>query len=203
MNKLLKIEDNKGEADESERKRVKLRQEKSNQTLLELKDLSEKGKQRHDARVQQIEKDVCEVFKISPESWISKNNTLSELINKLEVHNERINGVLQTRDGQSDSMVLRNASNGRALQGILLSNDLEELIKDRLSLLKPPENVKFKHPSKSTIDTVETFNMKAQEDTYKKSVDTFGWGVSVSRKAPVYGGVTVKAGVSASSKRRK
>ena len=201
LNKLLKIEDNKEEAKESEReKKVKQRLEKSNQTLQKLKELSEKGKQRHDARVQQIEKDVCEQFKISPESWISKDKSLSELINKLETHNERINGVLQTRDGQSDSMVLRNASNGRALHGILLSSDLEVLIKDRLSMLKPPENVNFKHPSKSTINTVETFNMKAQEDTYKKSVDTFGWGVSVSGKAPVFGGVTIEAGVSASSK---
>ena len=200
LNKLLKIENKKGEADESVREKVKQRLEKSNQTLQELRDLSEKGKQRHDARVQQIEKDVCEQFKISPESWISMDKTLSELINKLEAHYERINGVLQFRDGQSDSMVLRNASNGRALQGILLSNDLKVLIKDRLSLLKPPENVNFKHPSKSTIDTVETFSMKTQEDTYKKSVDIFGWGVSVSGEAPVYGGVTVKAGVSASSK---
>ena len=200
INELLKIKDIKEEAKESEREKVKQRLEKSNQTLQELKQLSEKGKKRHDARVQQIEKDVCEQFKISPESWIQKDNTLSELINILEAHNERINGVLQTKDGQRDSMVLRNASNGQALQGILLSNDLEVLIKDRLSLLKPPENVNFKHPSKSTIDTVETFCMKSQEDTYKKMVDTFGWGVSVSAKAPVFGGVTVKAGVSASSK---
>ena len=200
LNKLLKIEDNKEEAKESEREKVKQRLEKSNQTLQELKQLSVKGKKRHDARVQQIEIDICEQFKISPESWISKDNSLSELVNKLEAHNERINGVLQTRDGQSDSMVLRNASNGRALQGILLSNDLEVLIKDRLSLLKPPENVNFKHPSKSTIDTVKTFNMKTQEDTYKKLVDIFGWGVSVSGKAPVFGGVTVEAGVSTSSK---
>ena len=181
-----------------ERKSSK-RLEKSNQTLQELKQLSVKGKKRHDARVQQIEIDICEQFKISPESWISKDNSLSELVNKLEAHNERINGVLQTRDGQSDSMVLRNASNGRALQGILLSNDMEELIKDRLSLLKPPENVDFQGPSKSTITTVETFSMKTQEDTYKKSVDTFGWGVSVSAKAPMFGGVTVEARVSASS----
>ena len=199
LNKLLKIEDNKGEASESEREKVKQRLEKSNQTLQELKQLSVKGKKRHDARVQQIEIDICEQFKISPESWISKDNSLSELVNKLEAHNERINGVLQTRDGQSDSMVLRNASNGRALQGILLSNDMEELIKDRLSLLKPPENVDFQGPSKSTITTVETFSMKTQEDTYKKSVDTFGWGVSVSAKAPMFGGVTVEARVSASS----
>ena len=200
LNKLLKIEDNKEEAKESEREKVKQRLEKSNQTLQELKELSEKGKQRHDARVQQIERDVCEQFKIGPESWISKDNSLSELINILEAHNERINGVLHNRDGQSDSMVLRNASNGRALQGILLSSDLEVLIKDRLSLLKPPENVNFNHPSKSTIDTVETFNMKTQEDTYKKSVDTFGWGVSVSGEAPVYGGVTIETRVSTSLK---
>ena len=95
-------------------------------------------------------------------------------------------------------MVIRNASNGRALLGIFLCSDLEELIKDRLPLLKPPENIVLQGPSKPTVDTEGRFTMKTQEDSYKKSVNVLGWGVSVSGKAPVFGGVTVETGVSTS-----
>ena len=211
LKKLLKIEDKPAEEEEDkaekeknkEREKVRERQEKSNQTLKELKELNQQGKQRHDERVQKIENDVRQQFHISPDSWISKDKSLEELISKLELHQEKISGILQKRDGLSDSMVIRNASNGRALQGIFLCSDMNELIKDRLPLLKAPENIVLKGPSKPTVDIQESFTMKSQEDSYKKSVDVFGWGVSVSGKAPIYGGVTVEAGVSTSRRTEK
>ena len=94
LKKLLKIED-RGEEGKAEKEKektrelVRKRQEKSSQMLKELKELNQEGKQRHDERVKKIENDIREQFHISPDSWISKDKSLQDLICKLEEHQER------------------------------------------------------------------------------------------------------------------
>lgn len=139
LKKLLQIEekkDNKKNKDEFERaEQVKKHLQQSHQILLCLKALQEEGKKRHYSEVKQLEKQICKTFHISPDSWIAEDENLDEIITKLEVHHTKISRALQLKECQTDAMVITSASNGRALQGILLINNHEELIKDRRYLL--------------------------------------------------------------------
>ena len=178
---------------------VKQRHEQVLGLLKQLNDARSEGKDRHDKRVQEIESAILKEFQISPESWVSKDTSLEELIAKLESHNEKINTALQGREKLSEDMVLRQASGGRALRGIFHNKNIEEQIKDRATLLKPPEKVELGRVSHSQR-VVQHFSTRKEEDFYKKSVDVLGGGVSVSGKAPVHGSVAIGAGMAHSNK---
>ena len=171
------------------------RKKELQELLNTLKTACEEGKSRVDQKVQELEKEICEKLKIAPESWIHKDKALEDVISQLEQNLEKLNGSLQSRKALGDAEVLIKASGGHALQGIFLSNNADDLLTDRATMLQCPENVVLRGPSISSLDVIEQFNSKLQEDTYRKSVDILGCGISVSGSAPVYGGLTINAGV--------
>ena len=173
------------------------RKKELQELLSTLKTACEEGRSRVDQKVQELEKEICEKLKIAPESWIHKDKALEDVISQLEQNLEKLNGSLQSRKALGDAEVLIKASGGHALQGIFLSNNADDLLTDRATMLQCPENVVLRGPSISSLDVIEQFNSKLQEDTYRKSVDILGYGISVSGSAPVYGGLTINAGVAA------
>ena len=169
-----------------------------------MKEFHKQGKQGHDHEVQQVEKDICQQFHIIHSSWktnISDLN-LDQVITKLQVHQGHMIAILQPKEESNDSKVFKDASNGRALQGIFLSGQLADLLKDRNFLLKPPENIKFQAHSNLTDISVEQFCTKSHEINYKKAIEFLGWGIPETRVAPnYYGGVMIKADIP--TRRRK
>ena len=199
-NKVEKVEDTLEEKRKEEKEKVKERQTKSVQVLKKLKTLCEQGKEHCHNEVQQVEKEICKQFHISHGSWKANTRSLSlqQVIGKLEVHQEEMIAMLQVKDEQSDNKVIKNASNGRALQGILLTGHLVDLLKDRNYLLKAPENIKLQAHSNSTDNSVEQFCTKSHENNYKKAVEVLGWGISETRMVSGqvhYGRVIIKPDV--------
>ena len=192
----------KEEEGELEKKKQELveKKEKAMSILKELEKARVEGKQRHDERVQKLEEEARSKLNISPESWVSRDKSLDELVDKLKAHHDMLGGALQTRQKWSDAEVLEKASGGRALQGVLLTKNFEDQLTERSSfLLKAPENVSLGRASQS-VDRIKQFSRKHQEDVYKKTVDVLGHGVAVSSTIPVYGSVAISAGMSESTK---
>ena len=190
LRKLLKI-------DQLEQKRKDDKRDKKakdkDQQKLEFHEYKEKskifdkaqsqGKECHHQRIQQLEDDMCKALDISPKSC------LDTLINKMKEHHN-ISGQLQQREQLDDSMLLQKVSGGRALQGILLTNQSEDLLDDKSQLLEAPENVLITGASLSE-DKIIQFTSEHEENSYKRTVDVLGHSVIMSADVPVYGSVTV------------
>ena len=93
--------------------------------------------------------------------------------------------MLKPKPEWSDAKVLANASGGRALQGIFLNKNFEDLVMERAILLKAPDNVSFQEMT-HTIHITKQFSLKHQEELYKRTVDIFGHVVASSTKVPVH-----------------
>ena len=126
-------------------------------------------------------------------------SSLEDLIDKLNSHLV-ISGKLRQREWYSESMLLQNASGGRALQGVYLTKRLEDQLEVRDRLLEVPKDVLITGPALSSPDTVEQFSSTDQENEYTKTVEAFGCSISANTKIG-YGGCTVGMGVSHSERK--
>ena len=174
------------------------REEKAQKILEKLDKARSEGKERHDKRVQKLEDDMRKALDISPESWITKDQSLDTLIRKME-ERHNASGHLQAREPLNERVLLQKVSGGRALQGVLLTKQSEDLLDDRSQLLEAPENVLITGASLSE-DKIIQFSSEHEESSYKKTVNVLGHSVAVSASAPVYGSVTVSAGTSVSDR---
>lgn len=193
-----KAEQEANEKKEKEKKDAEKKNQEAKQLFQELKKARADGKDRHDERVQELEKHVHEKLQIAPESWVSSDKSFEELISKLEAQLERNSAALQTRNKLDDAALLQKASGGRALQGVLLTSNLKDRQKERACLLKVPENVSITGAS-SLKEEIESFSSKHQEDSYRTTIDILGHSIAVSGQVPVYGAVDV-GGMSESSR---
>ena len=175
------------------REKFKKRQEESFEMLQQLKDLQKEGKERHCEAVQEIESGIREALQISPDTWISSDKSLESMINTLEKNLTQLDGILQSRRDITDHQVLRTASGGLAMQGILLSKDINDQIETRDSLLKPPEDIQLMGPSLSKMERIEEFSSQSQEDSHRQSMDKLGYSATASFKGGFWG-VSVEVG---------
>ena len=136
--------------------------ENSQQMLQQLKELNEEGKGRNDSTVQLIENGICEALQIPTDSWIPQDEALQMVIGHLDTFIDQMDRTLATSD-ISDTLVVQNASGGRALQGIFLNRDLKEQLKSRARLLKVPEGIRLVGPSLSRSELVMDFSSKMIE----------------------------------------
>ena len=83
-----------------------------------------------------------------------------------------------TSEDLSDFSLLQHASEGLALQGILLGKNLEDQLCVRDKLLKAPNNNKLTRPLLSYCDKPKEFSHKSQEDQFTRSMGTLGYSVS-------------------------
>ena len=160
------------------------RQKELKSLLQELKTLNSQGKDRNDKNVQSIENRAREMWQIPPSSWISSDKKLNELIHQLNQSHENISGVLASRVDLSDKALLKNASGGRALQGILHTKDLTEQLKPRACLIQAPDSVQMLGTSHPQDDKIKHFTIKEEEDMFKQAVNILGYSASVSAKIP-------------------
>lgn len=199
LQKLLKIDTLENDKGMSTEAKKELSKERSLQLKEELKEHEEKakallkdlqksrmeGQERHDKSVQQLESYMRELINISPESWISEDKSLEETIKILESRHE-ICKQLQSREWLSEKSLLETCSSGRALRGVLLTKNIEDLLEDRCRLLEVPENVLITGASESA-DKIEHFTSTHQEDKYEKAVNILGHGFLLSANSPIYG----------------
>ena len=178
---------------------VKQRQERVLELVKQLDEARSQIQVHQDERVEKVKSELLKEFQISPETWVSKDKSLEELISKLEAHHKEINAALQTKENLSDSSLLCKASGGRALKGIFLTKNIEDQIEDRAIVLKPPEEVQLGGGSNSDY-VHKQFSTKEDENAYRKYVDVLGGNFSTSFKAPVYKGTTVGAGMAHTDK---
>ena len=161
-----------------QREKLQQRQELSKQMLQQLKDLQKEGKERHDNGVQQIEGCIREQLQISADAWIPSDKNLETTIHCLEKNICGLETILQSREELSDVDVLKNASGGLALQGILLSRNVHDQMQSRDRLLKPPYYIQLMGPSLSKFEKMEEFSSQCQEDQFRRSMDTLGYSAS-------------------------
>ena len=183
------------ETKETKSERVEKRQAEAAQMLKDLKTLQNEGKEHNDKVVQDMERGVREKLNVSDNEWISKDTTLDETIRKLEARHNEISGTLKTRTDISEKAVVQSASSGRALQGILWTNDPDDLDIRRHAVLKVPEDISLDGPSDAHQDIIKQFEEKTKEDRYTKRIDNHGYSVSASAKGGFWG-VSVEASTS-------
>ena len=161
-------------------------QEKSRKFLQQLKEFRDKGIDRSNKQVGLLVSEVCMMFHIPLDSW---NTSLDDLIKIVEARDNIFIGELHSRTQREldDTMVLRCASGGLALTGILLTSRIEDQLQDRSCLLRIPENVTLLGPSHCQGEWIEEFTSKEQEDLYIKCFNKFGYSVSTSAKAGFWG----------------
>ena len=171
------------------------------QLVHELEKARSDGKNRFDRHVQELERQVREKFDIDPTSWINSGRPLKKLISIIEAQLEKNSTALQRRNQLDNASLLQKVSGGRALQGVLLTKNLEDQQKVRACLLKVPESVSIAGNSCLKED-IASFSSKHQEDSYRATRDILGHSIAVSAQAlaPVYGNVVIDAGVSESGK---
>ena len=178
----------------AKKEELRKQEEQAQAILKELEKARSEGKSRHDERIQKLEGEVRKALDITPESWISKDKSLDELIQKLEARHE-VSTKLQARQSLDESMLLQN---GRALNGVFLTKELEDQLEDRSRLLEVPEKVVITGAAQAE-DKILQFSSSHQEDQYKKAVDVLGHGIAVSAKFS-YGAFSATAGVSKSDR---
>lgn len=182
------------------REKFEKRQEKCKQMLDQLKELQVQGKQRHEHAVQQIEDGIREALQISPDVWIPSDTNLETTVHTLESNISESDGILRSREELSNKQMLRNASGGLALQGILLTKNVEDQMEIRDKLLNPPDDIQLVGPSLSMFEKTEEFSSQHQEDQFKKSMDKLGYSASASAKGGFSGvNVEVSGGYSKAS----
>jgi hypothetical protein len=201
LQSLLKLDDE-GGTFEKRRERLEKKQAESKEMLKHLKILQEEGKERHDQEVQSLENGIRERFQIPSESWLSKDETLSYVIGKLEECHDRIDGDLRTREELSGVSVIQNASAGLALQGVLLTKNLEDQLQPRRFLLKVCEDIRLLGPSHPQQDKIQQFTSKQDEHDFTQTVDRLGYSVTASAKAG-YWGFTFEASLGFSKTREE
>ncbi len=129
---------------------------------------------------------------ISPETWISKDKKIDELIKDLQSHHD-MSGDVQERKLLDDNTLLQKCSGGRALQGVLLTKKISDQLEERCHILDLPLEINITNASESET-TVEDFHSTHKEHDYKKTVDILGCGVAVSASVPIYGNVAINVG---------
>ncbi len=113
---------------------------------------------------------------------------------------QKIDGQVLKRESLDERTLLRKVSGGRALQGVLLTKRLEDLLEDRSNLLEIPENVSLSEVSQDDSKTMH-YSSAHQEDQYKKAVHVLGHDTSMATNIPTYEGVTDGVGTSESDRK--
>ncbi len=172
---------------ENDKKERETREKKAQDILCEFDKSRKEGKERHDERVQKLESEMCSLLNISPETWITKDKKLDELIKDLQSHHD-MSGDIRERKLLDDNTLLQKCSGGRALQGVFLTKKLSDQLEERHHLLDLPGEINITNASESETTMVD-FHSSHEEDDYKKTV--VGRGVAVSASAPIYGNVAM------------
>ena len=160
--------------------KLQQRRNQYQQKLEELKNYQKQGKDYHDRNVKQLIDGVQEALQIPEGIMILSCNSLENLIQIFKTDIDKLNEELNANRDQSEVEVLKHASGGRALQGTLVSRNLEDWLETREKLLSVPQDAQFRAPFLCRDDKVEEFSSQYQEDQFTKSMDRLGYGATPS-----------------------
>ena len=163
-----------------QKEKLQQRRDKYQQKLEELKNLQKQGKDYHDRNVKQLIDGVQEALQIPEGILILSGNSVESLIQIFKTGIDNLDEELNANRDQSEVEVLKHASVGRALQGTLVSRNLEDQLVTREKLLSVPQDVQFRAPFLCRDDKVEEFSSQYQEDQFTKSMDRLGYGATPS-----------------------
>ena len=156
---------------------------------------------RTDERVKRHENTLRERLLVTSNDWIPDDFSVQGIIDEIQHMLQQIESLLRRDDcDHDDSTLLLTVSNGRALQGIMLSKNIEEQLKVRQKLLAVPENVQLLVASHPQIDVIEQFSNQQQENEFMKTVDMLGYSAIVPSKSGGLWGVCVDTSIALSIK---
>ena len=167
---------------EKQKERLQQRKHKLQQMLEELKCHKEQCKQYPDTNTSQLMDSVLEALQVPEDLWRLKDNSLEILINGLQTNIDLLHSELKTSMDLSDNDILKHASGGRALQGVLVSKNLEDQFEVRENLLSVPQDAQLGLPSLCQDDKIEEFTSQYQEDQFTKCMDWLGYSATASAK---------------------
>ena len=165
---------------EKQKEKLQQRTHKLQQVLEELKDHK---KHYLDTNTSQLMDDVLEALQVPECTCVFKDNSLELLINRLKANIDQLHGELMTNVDLNDVDILKHASCGRALQGVLVSKNLEDQFEVRENLLSAPQDAQFVAPSLCQDDKVEEFSSQYQEHQFTMSMCRLGYSATASAKA--------------------
>ena len=171
---------------EKQKERLQQREKKLQQMLEELKG-HKKCKQYHDTNTSQLMDGVLEALQVPESSLVSKYNSLEVLIDGLKASIDQLHGELKKSMDLSDVDILKHASGGRALQGVLVSKNLEDQFEIRENLLSAPQDAQLCAPFLCQDDKIEKFSSQYQENQFTMSMDRLGYSSTASAKAGFLG----------------
>ena len=152
--------------------------------LKELTTLQKQGPNYHDRNHKHLLDCVQEVLQIPEGSWVMKDTmSLETLLSNLNTITEHLGKELKTSNDLTDVEVLRNASCGRALQGVLVSRNLEDQFEIRKKLLSVPQDAQLTTPFLLQAEKLEEFSSQDEENQF---MDRFGYSATPSAKAGLY-----------------
>ena len=170
-----------------QKERLQQRENKLQQMLEELKGHKNKTKQYRETNTSQLMDSVLEALQVPESSWVSKDNSLEVLIDDLKASVDQLHGELKTSVDLSDVDILKHASGGRALQGVLVSKNLEDQLEVRENLLSAPQDAQLCAPFLCQDDKIEKFSSQYQENQFIMSMDRLGYSTTASAKAGFWG----------------
>ena len=127
-----------------------------------------------------------------PDSWMSPSQRKATPDMMKEYIDEHMDEEIELVNvNYSDDVLIKLASGGLALQGVLISRSLDDQLQTRDHLLQISENAKLAGPTISHVEEYEYFSSKAMEDKHKLIMNTFGCSITTAMKFPVYAGAAV------------
>ena len=115
---------------------------------------------------------ICEYFQTA--SRISDEVCFNDLTANLNIQVGQMLDVSNLTPELTDSEVFEKASNGIALQGVLLVEEFSEKIQQRKPLLQAPKYIKLSHPRWYQFSESVNFSQKCHEVDFLKALQHLG-----------------------------
>lgn len=160
-----------------QRNNLKMRLKDTDKLLQNLANLQTNGKHRQDKEVDQLESEICESLQIPSDFWPSKTANFTVILDQLGAFQKQICMDMQTTEMNDAEMVIK-ASGSCALQGILLTTNLDDRLKTRQVLLKVPECISLMAPSHFQHVITKQFESQHDEDMFTDTVNFLGYSVA-------------------------
>ena len=165
---------------------LKMRQDEFERMLQNLSTLHGKSKYHHDEEAMVVEDGIRENLQIPPEFWPSNSTALPEIISQLKDCQKKLSAELQAEE-LSDLAIVKRASGGRALQGILLTKDVHDQLQERHHLLKPPKDICLMEPLHSQNIICKQFTSRHHEKVFTYTLNSAGYSVTGSEVIGYWG----------------
>ncbi|XP_043760240.1 interferon-induced very large GTPase 1-like [Cervus elaphus] len=175
------------ELQESQVETIKKKQQQTEQTLQELKELLLEGRQQQEETVSKVEAELRQVMEILKENRLCHNKSLKELMENIQRQLNLMEGTLFHRKNLSDRELVRWASGGLALQGIYKTSNQRGLIEKREELLRVPKDFSLCGAEQGTQTETNEFTSSQEESMFTQMVEKLGFSVTASAKGGGWG----------------